>query len=110
MKHIIPSLLLVTSISVTISQANEISTKNISNKMGKLENILRTHESVISGLMDDKAEQIDLNTLKKSIAKIQQDIQNIYLLIKKPKKKEEISYDSKYDAKFKAYLDKRKTK
>lgn len=112
MKYIISKVLLFATIGVISVSANGTLNSKIDVKMDKLENILRTHEGVISGLMDDKAEKKELKVINSKLSKMEKDIKNILLIINAPKiqeiEKSEVLYDSKYDKKFKAYLNKRK--
>jgi len=112
MKYIISKILLIATIGVISASASGTENTKIDVKMDKLENILRIHEGVISGLMDDKADRKELKVIKSKLTKIEKDIKSILLVIHTPKTKEveksEVLYDSKYDEKFKSYLNKRK--
>ena len=112
MKYIISKILLIAIIGVISASASGTENTKIDVKMDKLENILRIHEGVISGLMDDKAEKKELKKINSELSKMDKNIKSILLVINASKTKEidksEVLYDSKYDKKFKSYLNKRK--
>ena len=64
----------------------------------KVEDVLKIHENTLSALIDKKAEKSEVEQLKKKIEELEKSMNQ-----KEPNK----NYDSKYDEKFKQYLEER---
>ena len=99
MKYLHITLLLLVTILVSSLNANSASNN-------KLKFVLDTHESLISTLIDDKADKVELANLKQEVKKLK----NILIKIgsKKVTTENKSEYKSKYDKKFREYLKNRR--